>query len=904
MIAGRPSTAAPPASSTTNAESTPGIARQRPAARGGTTDASGSFDSLRARGLKLVESLSGKTWTDYNLHDPGVTILEQLCYALTDLIYRADFAVADHLQADADTGIEFEALSLHPPHQALPCRATSASDYRRVLLDQVEGLDDVDFRVGPHDAQADVSLGDQRGLYRLQLSLSQGQAAGSDDRLSLARAAYRQQRNLCEDIEHGVTLVKPAWCQLQLDIELSGPRDAADVLADIYSRCGRHLARVPGFHSLGELLAQGQSVEQIYTGPITEHGFMTEVDAPLRELLFVGDLGSLIQDIAGVERIGRLALVREGQAPSVGAMSWRGDGWVLRLRIPGCQAHDSATEPSDQTLLDQVWLRRRGNRVIVPAEDLASRLADLGAGNLARRQGHRSTERLAMPQGRYRDLTRYHSIQNDFPATYGLGFKGLPASAPAQRKAQVVQLQTYLALFEQVLANSAAQIHHLRDLFTADQPLGPSYWWQLLGNQQIPGLDEAYCLSGAPSLPPAELRARVLARVFESTDPRADRRSRVLDHLLALHGVTYTQNSMRQFSSYLNAAELESALLENKASFLRDIVTLNRDRGAGIDYGRPSWNRHDNVSGLQRRLSFLLGFRHSHSRSLTLTFRKQRRRLVNSAAQRAALHQSHGALSAPADSVALPQQPPGQRLRSAEIHADLSRIGPLRGKLISATFLRCAVFADRYRVCSAPAPLAGSAPTPAQRLQLWLGPDDDGRWWSLAEFDTVAQAARAAASLRHFLLHLNHDSEGLHVVEHVLLRPIGASPDHAALVDLPSDFFALRLTVVLPSWPVRCAQDAFQHFVAETVEINCPAHVAANGLWLDVDAMRRFEVRYRLWLRCRIRFCKQVGNLLDEASADANAIARLNRAACGVIDCLREVWSTNPGPLLTDEYRR
>ncbi|MEM6726783.1 MAG: hypothetical protein AAF598_22285, partial [Bacteroidota bacterium] len=46
---------------------------------------------LRAEGIRLAQQLSGKIWTDYNHHDPGVTLLEQLCYALTDLGYRTDF---------------------------------------------------------------------------------------------------------------------------------------------------------------------------------------------------------------------------------------------------------------------------------------------------------------------------------------------------------------------------------------------------------------------------------------------------------------------------------------------------------------------------------------------------------------------------------------------------------------------------------------------------------------------------------------------------------------------------------------------------------------------------------------------------------------------------------------------
>ena len=47
------------------------------------------FDRLRAEGIRLLENLATEVWTDFNAHDPGITILELLCYALTDLGYRA-----------------------------------------------------------------------------------------------------------------------------------------------------------------------------------------------------------------------------------------------------------------------------------------------------------------------------------------------------------------------------------------------------------------------------------------------------------------------------------------------------------------------------------------------------------------------------------------------------------------------------------------------------------------------------------------------------------------------------------------------------------------------------------------------------------------------------------------------
>ena len=55
------------------------------------------YAALRAAGIGLLERLAGQQWTDFNAHDPGITILEQLCYAITDLGYRIDYDLRDLL---------------------------------------------------------------------------------------------------------------------------------------------------------------------------------------------------------------------------------------------------------------------------------------------------------------------------------------------------------------------------------------------------------------------------------------------------------------------------------------------------------------------------------------------------------------------------------------------------------------------------------------------------------------------------------------------------------------------------------------------------------------------------------------------------------------------------------------
>ena len=882
------------------------IARKRPVAT--SDDAQTSFESLRLLGITQLQALSGQIWTDYNLHDPGVTILELMCYGLTELAYRAGFPVADHLQSP--TGLNFAELSLHPPHTALPCRPTSTADYRCVLLSKVRGLDDAVLDTQP-DVTASGVTADLLGIYQLQLKLSPDHTPVGDDRVSQVRSAYRASRNLCEDLSHRITLIKDALCDLRISVELDGPRDPAEVLADIYDCCDHHIARPPSFHTLDDLQRIGQTLEQIYTGPSGDHGFMAGNEGPRDELLFVSDLGLLIKRVNGVHELRSLALKRDDHNSASNVLRWCDANLALRLRVPGV-THDVLEVDAIAALIQRnVKLSRRGSTVKVAPSDLARRMTDLRAARTARRNSQPPRITTAMPKGQYREQPPYFSLQNDLPAIYGLGQRGLPASATTQERAKTLQLKTFLVMFEQVLAHSAAQLHHVRDLFSGAGTLGPSYWWQMLDDTAVPGLDALYTMQndillaspqrlGEPlnaAVSEQSIRAQVQAKVYEMRDPRGDRRSRVLDHLLALHGVTYTQNLMRQFLGHLSSVELETALLKNKAAYLRNIVSLTRDRAAGQDYSSRSWSVLSIGSMLQQRLCLLLGFRLTRSRSLTRVFKRHKLTLLGASAHHLKYAQALSMTDAPGPLIALA---PLHRLAPAKRSLtcfDLRKKFASQGLPISEAMLRKGVSRESYKAGAPPATATGDesgSSNSSRPIRLHLGPDEAAHWWPLGDFKDSEAAARAAESLRNFLMHLSHSSEGVHVVEHVLLRPMGVSAAHAQLSGLPSEFYAMRLTAVFSSWTVRCHQLNFRNFAHETVQLNCPAHVAARCLWLGYGAMMEFERCLEYWAQTRLEFCVAAGESLDECLANPALTERLNKASCQLIECLRPVWDAQP----------
>ena len=91
------------------------------------------FYRLRREGIGFIEQMGSAKWTDYNLHDPGITMLEALCYALTDLGYRTGWHIRDLLTPETfgtDTHQPFftarEIMTVNP---------WTTDDFRRLLID-------------------------------------------------------------------------------------------------------------------------------------------------------------------------------------------------------------------------------------------------------------------------------------------------------------------------------------------------------------------------------------------------------------------------------------------------------------------------------------------------------------------------------------------------------------------------------------------------------------------------------------------------------------------------------------------------------------------------------------------------------------------------------------------------
>jgi hypothetical protein len=101
-------------------------------------DPSQDFYELRRQGIGFAQKAGSEQWTDYNVHDPGITILEALSYAITDLGYRLAWNIADILTPPTPAGDPAQTY----PNQAfftarkiLTVNPVTSDDFRRLLID-------------------------------------------------------------------------------------------------------------------------------------------------------------------------------------------------------------------------------------------------------------------------------------------------------------------------------------------------------------------------------------------------------------------------------------------------------------------------------------------------------------------------------------------------------------------------------------------------------------------------------------------------------------------------------------------------------------------------------------------------------------------------------------------------
>jgi hypothetical protein len=454
---------------------------------------------------------------------------------------------------------------------------------------------------------------------------------------------------------------------------------------------------------------------------------------------------------------------------------------------------------------------------IVPPEKLTLKALDQMIRNERKRLEVTQIEDIPVPVGRDRRPESYYSIQNHFPAVYGIGeddlsLDGIPEDQRPRRLALVKQLQGYLLFLDQIMANFCRQLAGVGNLFSADEQR-QTYFAQKVD------------LRDAEALYPVADPVPLITSLLEDEDQAVARRNVFLNHLIARFAEQFHEYASMMHSLFQSDPV---GLIGAKVRFLIDYPKISADRGLAFDYTRSAatdlWDT-ELVSGLEQRVGCLLGIRDLRRRDLSDVAEDGFSRVV---------------ADGPEFIWEITDRETGttQLLRS-------------RGK-----------FATR---AEARAALRDALRQGQQRGNYEIKEAADGRFFfnllgsagGVLAQQTFATEEACEAALRLILAHVLHwyAEEGLYLIENILLRmrrpgdpPLPVCPEPGCTECAGDDPYSWRLHVILPAYAGRFATMEFRRFVEDTIREECPAHLLPRICWIGREDMGRLEVVYREWL--------------------------------------------------------
>ena len=538
------------------------------------TETGTDFKKLVTQGQEIIERLCGDSgaWTNYNTSDPGVTILEHLSYAITDLSYRLSFPVQDLLEEEPKNKASNKKKILFSAKEALTVHPLTINDYRKILIDV------------PEVKNAQIKLDKQQkveGIYQILIAIRKRDEQRSDEIITKVKQKLHQYRNLCEDFLD-IQVLESQGITIEISIEIQDNINIKSLKEDLYKTVAQLISPEISFTSLEELKAQGKTIDKIFDGPILEHGFIDDEALEQFDARKEVDVADIIEAIYKIKKV---KAVRDFTMCVAGS-----NQKVEYVNIVNKAIYIAAFK-----------LALYKNGYVIQKELIEAPEYVLPQG--------KNTD-LLLPLGRYRDLAGYRSVQEDFAPNYLLGKNNEPETAVSQeRKISSKQLKAYLLIFDQILANYFAQANGIKVLFNYIDDLEEkpetttsTYFYQSANSSSIEMLV-------------SDNYIQELKRISEEPeDPlvniRSIRKNILLDFLLAMFGETFKDYSVSSKQTDNGQLSAEQELINKKVTYLTNFPKLSGTRGKAINYTLKQSDlnsEEDTLYPLQECISNILG---------------------------------------------------------------------------------------------------------------------------------------------------------------------------------------------------------------------------------------------------------------------------------------------------------
>lgn len=379
------------------------------------------YTQLQESALKIVQHCSGEVWTDYNAHDPGVTILEALNYSLFETDYRLQFDIQDYLSV-ANTRWSPAQNALFSPTDMLLVNPITEADYRKLCISAIDELKNIW-----------ILTHRQTGEYTFVLDTDPNISDSRKEEVKQETIElYHNHRNLCENLRavHFITYEPIILCA---DIDIKDNVAINELMAQIYFQVEEFLNPGIRFKRIDDLLAEGQRIDEILEGPIQKRMVVDTTSLQERKMeLDVFTLHSKLRELPGISQIHSLAFKRGEE--------------TITDKIYIESPLRTFTVPFNIDEAQTVRLHQKGEPVTIKPERVSRILNNIRTTQYGYYAQHNNEELLYdYPKSTYRNIFSHTSVWNDMPNCY--------------RKAK--ELQVYLGFFDKFISSALTELESL-----------------------------------------------------------------------------------------------------------------------------------------------------------------------------------------------------------------------------------------------------------------------------------------------------------------------------------------------------------------------------------------------------------------------------------------------------------
>jgi hypothetical protein len=700
-----------------------------------------SFENLYSQGLEMLQQLSGDIWTDYNLHDPGVTILEQLCFALTDIIYRSDTSVSQLLVRETGR-VDFARQGLFGASKILSSGPVIPKDYEAIFFDKIPELENI-FLDGERS---------DFGQYRCIPGLSDD---NKDDLQQRLAELYHSNRPLCQKPPVEFREADTNKVEVAGTILIENGFSPEIVLAEIFLLIQDVISPKPSFTSYDDFLAGTDSLDSVLEGPYAIKGRLNQSS---KGVLLSSAVVKQILYIEGIKDVVQLKLLSNDKPLET----------VL-------DCFDEAFELCVPLTNEVLQLQLVQNNKIVTVQ-IKQLLENIEKFRVRRRQKNLG---LAMhddifpnTQMDYWPLNENYPVFDQLPSNYRrIAYENVSANN-SRGQVERKQINAYLMLFEQFIVNSFANLHQLKTLISVDD-FNSSYFFQPLEYSESRRL---YLHQDNDALD------YQLKSIIAEDDNYLDRRNRILDYLLGLYAESFPDQEFLRIDNSGNTETVLTDIVRAKIKLLKHIPVIGFRRSLGQDFSKTvadTASAASRMSGVQLKSSLMLGIWNICQSSLLDVFHQLDISLTS--------QQNFDAIE-PDQQLTPPRKLNQIILAHSESVFDSSFVAKdvdlnfaqikslwqalcgaefLQDKVLGLDFIAMADKADCYRILE----------LEQRSMFLLIFKAFENQWFSLGQFPNRTECLSIAERIRQFLFSI-HQSNAVDTLSQILEMDVTITPRH------------------------------------------------------------------------------------------------------------------------------